>query len=103
VEDFERPALAKIDVQGAEMLVLRGMLEHLRNLDAIIVEVSTIATAHGAPEIAEVIEFFAQQGWSVVEILSLCRRPLDGALAQVDLLIVPNNSPLRTDKRWAAS
>ncbi len=100
---FERPALAKIDVQGAEILVLQGMVEHLADLDAIIIEVSTIATAKGAPEMGEVIDFFAKQGWSVADILSLCRRPLDGALAQVDLLFVPDNSPLRKDKRWSAS
>lgn len=103
VGNYERPALAKIDVQGAEMLVLQGMVEHLDNIDAVIIEVSTIATAHGIPEMAEVIDFFAKQDWCVADIVSISRRPLDGALAQVDLLFVPNNSPLRTDKRWAAS
>src|SRR4051794_7499105 len=38
---IERPALAKIDVQGAEMLVLRGMTGRLAELDAVIVETST--------------------------------------------------------------
>jgi FkbM family methyltransferase len=101
-QEFERPALVKIDVQGAEMLLLQGLVDRLAEIDAIIIEVSTIATVHGGPEMAEVIGFFAKQDWSVADILSLGRRPLDGALAQVDLLFVPNDSPMRRDKRWAA-
>jgi FkbM family methyltransferase len=97
---FQRPALAKIDVQGAELMVLKGMVDRLPEIDALIIEVSTIATLHGAPELCEVIKFLAQQNWSVADILSMSRRPLDGALAQLDLLFVTNNSSLRKDKRW---
>lgn len=103
VGKFERPSLAKIDVQGAEMLVLRGMTEQLSDIDAIIIEVSTISTVHGGPEMEEIVAFFAKYDWCVADIVSLSRRPLDGALAQVDILFVPKNSPLRADKRWAAS
>ena len=44
IEHFARPALAKIDAQGAEVMVLSGRGERLSELDAIIVETSTIAT-----------------------------------------------------------
>ena len=27
-------------------------------------------------------------------------RPLDGATAQLDLLFLPQNSPMRADRRW---
>jgi hypothetical protein len=30
----------------------------------------------------------------------MVRRPLDGATAQLDLLFVPQNSPMRADRRW---
>jgi FkbM family methyltransferase len=102
IQTFERPALAKIDVQGAELMVLKGMVDRLPEIDALIIEVSTIATLHCAPEISEVIGFLAQRDWAVADILSMKRRPLDGVLAQLDLLCVPNNSPLRADKRWTA-
>ncbi len=81
-------------------MVLKGMVDRLPEIDALIIEVSTIATLHGAPELCEVIKFLAQQNWSVADILSMSRRPLDGALAQLDLLFVPNNSSLRKDKQW---
>jgi FkbM family methyltransferase len=100
IQDIERPALAKIDVQGFEIAVLRGMLKKLPDLDAIIVEVSTIATLRDGPEVAQVMEFFTEHGWSLVDVLSLSARPLDGILAQMDLLFVPNSSPIRADRRW---
>jgi hypothetical protein len=101
VGEFERPAIAKIDVQGAEMLVLEGMSSRLAAIDAVIIEVSTIATVHSGPELSQVVAFFAEHDWSLADVMSTTRRPLDGALAQLDLLFVPNDSPLRSDHRWS--
>ena len=97
---FARPALAKIDVQGAELLVLQGMADRLADIDAIITETSTIPTINGGPELSQIVAFFANHGWSAADIMSTARRPLDGALAQLDVLFVPNDSPLRSDRRW---
>jgi FkbM family methyltransferase len=99
--EFDRPALAKIDVQGAELAVIRGMEGIVRQIDSIIVEVSTIATVIGGPEVSDVIALLDQMGLRLYDILSLNRRPLDGALAQVDLAFVQEQSALRADKRWA--
>jgi hypothetical protein len=40
-------------------------------------------------------------GFVVADVLGLKRRPLDDATAQLDLLFVPKESPLRADRRWA--
>ena len=98
---IDRPALAKIDVQGAEMMVLRGMTGRLREIDALIVETSTIATVKGGAEVADVVCFMRDHGFVVADVLGLKRRPLDDATAQLDLLFVPKDSPLRADRRWA--
>jgi FkbM family methyltransferase len=99
--DFERPALCKIDVQGAELMVLQGMTGRLAEIDALIVETSTIATVKGGAEVAEVVAFMQAHGFVVADILGLKRRPLDGATAQLDLLFLPEVAPLRADRRWA--
>lgn len=99
---FTRPALAKIDVQGAELMVLEGMTGSPARIDAFVIETSTIATVKGGAEMADVVAFMHRHGFVVAEIVGMKRRPLDGATAQFDLLFVPKNSPLRADRRWAA-
>lgn len=101
VGEFTRPALAKIDVQGAEVMVLKGMEGRLADLDTVVVETSTIATLHGAPEFRGVFQLLDRHGFVLWDIVRLGRRPLDFALAQLDAVFVPADSPLRADKRWA--
>ncbi|HEX2889960.1 FkbM family methyltransferase [Vineibacter terrae] len=103
INGFERPALCKIDVQGSEMSVLRGMGERIHDVDAILIEASVIATIHDGPEIAEVVSFLRQRGFVIYDVLGGGRRPLDSALAQLDLLFVKEDSPLRADHRWSAT
>jgi FkbM family methyltransferase len=100
--EFDRPALAKIDVQGAELMVLSGMTDGLAALDAVIVETSTIATVKGGAEVGDVVDFMREHGFVVADVIGLKRRPLDGATAQLDLLFVPEDSSLRADRRWSA-
>ena len=100
---FARPALAKIDVQGAELMVLEGMTGRLAEIDALIVETSTIATVKGGAELGAVVRFLGERGFVVADIVGLKRRPLDGATAQLDLLFVPESAPLRADRRWSGA
>jgi FkbM family methyltransferase len=95
-----RPALCKIDVQGAEALVLRGMGGRVHDLDAIVIETSLIATIRDAPEFAEVQQLMSGVGFSLFDIVDIKRRPLDQAVAQLDAVFVPAASPLRCDRRW---
>ncbi len=98
---FERPALAKIDVQGAELLVLEGMGGRLKELDCIIVETSLIATLREGPEFADVMDLMRDNNFVLFDITAILRRPLDQALAQIDAVFVPDDSRLRSDHRWA--
>jgi FkbM family methyltransferase len=102
IGEIARPALAKIDVQGAELMVLEGMTGQMASIDAFIVETSTIASVKGGAEIHDVIRFMHDHGFVLADIVGMTRRPLDGATAQLDLLFVPEkDSPLRRDRRWA--
>jgi len=100
---FQRPAFAKIDVQGAEIMVIKGMGDRLREIDCLLVETSTIATIRGGPEFAELVSSMHEAGGFVLfDVTGLLRRPLDNALAQMDVAFVPENSPVRSDHRWAS-
>jgi len=103
VGTFEKPALCKIDVQGAEIGVLRGMGARIDDFDAFLIEVSAIATIKNGPEAEDVLGFLSERGFVIYDILSLNRRPLDSALAQLDVLFLKRNSPLRSDHRWRAT
>jgi FkbM family methyltransferase len=98
-----RPALCKIDVQGAELMVLAGMAGRLAEIDALIVETSTIATVKGGAEVESVVRFLGEYGFALADIVGLRRRPLDDATAQLDLLFVPKEAAPRNDRRWAAA
>jgi FkbM family methyltransferase len=102
IGNFERPALAKIDVQGSELAVLDGMGQRIRDLDVIIAETSTLATIKGGPELYDLVAFMKARGFVAFDVLGYARRPLDHAMAQIDVLFVPDGSPLRHDRRWAA-
>ncbi len=102
-DSFARPSLCKIDVQGAELMVLGGMTGRLSEIDALVIETSTIATVQGGAEAAAIVRFLDQHGFALADIVGLRRRPLDGATAQLDLLFVPDGAPPRSDRRWAAA
>ena len=98
-----RPALCKIDVQGAELMVLDGMTGRLADIDALVIETSTIATVKGGAEVESVMRFLGEHGFVLADIVGLRRRPLDNATAQLDLLFVPKEAAPRHDRRWAAT
>jgi FkbM family methyltransferase len=98
---IERPALCKIDVQGAELMVLEGMTGCIDQIDAFIVETSTIATVKGGAEVHGIVAFMHAHGFVLADVIGLKRRPLDDATAQLDLMFLPEASPFRADRRWA--
>jgi FkbM family methyltransferase len=100
---IERPSLCKIDVQGAELMVLGGMSGRLAEIDALVIETSTIATVKGGAEVYDVVRFLGEHGFALADIVGLRRRPLDDATAQLDLMFVPHDGGPRIDRRWAAS
>jgi FkbM family methyltransferase len=101
IEEIARPSLCKIDVQGAELMVLEGMTGRLDDIDAIVVETSTIASLKGGPEVHDIVHFMHDHGFVMADVLGMARRPLDGATAQLDVLFLPENSPLRRERKWA--
>jgi FkbM family methyltransferase len=99
-QPIARPALLKVDTQGAELLVLEGAAGILDQIDVIILEVSFHQFRQGAPEFNDIVVRMNELGFACYETLEGHYRALDNALAQVDLVFVPNDSPLRQNKAY---
>jgi FkbM family methyltransferase len=102
IEELESPVFVKIDTQGYELEVLKGAQKILPKIDAILLEVAIIEINEGAPLLDEVVVFLKRLGFVTYDILEFHRRPLDGALNQIDILFVRENSSLIADKRHFA-
>jgi FkbM family methyltransferase len=95
------PYLLKIDTQGYELEVLRGSERVLADTAVILLEVSLFQFFEGGPLLADVVEHLGRHGFVVYDIVDHAYRPLDGALAQVDMLFVPEKGPLRQQHVYA--
>lgn len=89
------PFLIKLDVQGAEIEVLKGARKVLNETEVVILEASLYEFSQGVPLIDEVIFFMKSQGYVVYDLFDLKLRPLDGALFQVDLAFVKEKGRFR--------
>ncbi|MCP4926367.1 MAG: FkbM family methyltransferase [Gammaproteobacteria bacterium] len=95
------PYMIKVDVQGGELKVLSGAEGILDATEAIILEVSLFGFFVDGPQFADIIAAMKQYSFVVYEIFDARTRPLDGALAQVDILFVREDGPLRKQHKYA--
>jgi FkbM family methyltransferase len=102
LKEIDPPAILKIDAQGYELQILKGALEIIASIEAVLLEVALIEINEGAPLLDDVVAFMKSQGFVAHDILEFHRRPLDRALNQVDIVFVREQSALRLDKRHFA-
>jgi FkbM family methyltransferase len=86
--NLEGPYLIKVDVQGAELHVLCGATSTLLETEAVILEVTLFGTMIGGPQLFDIVHWMKNAGFVVYDIWGFSYRPLDNALAQVDLAFV---------------
>lgn len=98
--NLPRPVLLKLDTQGAELQALSGLGDLLPQIDVFIIEVSLMKFRDDTPEFAAVVEHMRSLRYVVYDILEGHVRALDGALAQVDLVFISEDSPLRKSHRF---
>jgi FkbM family methyltransferase len=94
------PGLLKLDVQGYELEVLKGASQTLREVQAVLLEVSIIELYRDSPLFGSIDSFMNEGGFCLYDICSLLRRPLDHALCQADAIYVKQGSSLLQKKVW---
>jgi FkbM family methyltransferase len=78
--------LLKLDLQGAELLALRGARHTLTETSFILAEVSLLPLYGGAPRLDETIVFLSQSGFQVVDGTDASRSRATNETVQLDLL-----------------
>jgi len=95
------PYLLKIDAQGAELLVLGGATEVLKDTDLVIVETSLFEFFKGGAVLFDVMEFMKRSGFAAFDFFEISQRPLDRAVSQVCVAFVQEHGRFRTTSSWA--
>jgi FkbM family methyltransferase len=94
LDAIQRPALLKIDVQGAELDVLRGAEAVLAAFDEILVECSFVELYTGQALAEDVADFLRESGFRLVG-RSPVARDSEGRALQADFLFRQAEEPRR--------
>jgi FkbM family methyltransferase len=94
------PDIVKLDIQGFELEALKGANRLFGHTECFVLEVALFQFMPGMPDLFEVVEFMHQRGYKFYDICGFVRRPLDGALGQLDVAFAKANGRLCGDARW---
>ena len=99
---LEGPFIVKLDVQGYELEVLAGAEQTLKQTQAVIAEASLWADKKraGMAKLIDLMNWFNDHGFVLYDVAQIVRRKLDDAIAEMDLVFVPADSPLRQYERY---
>jgi hypothetical protein len=86
LHDLPDPDLIKVDVQGAELDVLRGGTDVLGKAKVVLLECPVVDYNQGAPTMHEYLRFMDERGFTVLDFLD--RIWQGGRMIHVDVLFV---------------
>lgn len=85
------PVLMKLDVQGAERMVIEGGRETLQRVDYILMETSFSPMYIGEPCFTEMIDVMRMRDFDLVRPMHFLRSPRSGEILQADILFRHRN------------
>jgi FkbM family methyltransferase len=83
--------ILKLDVQGAEHLVLAGAKRMLEQIDVLVVELSLSQLSEGAKGFEEMYRLIVSLGFEYFDDVGEWRCPVSGRLLQKDVLFIRQN------------
>ncbi len=87
------PYILKIDVEGAELDVLRGATEVLTHTEAIIIETPIVLRKEGASSFGEIVSFLHQRGFAIFDIAEMSYHQKTGFLNLANAIFVKEKNP----------
>lgn len=91
------PYLLKIDVQGAELDVLRGAL---RTLEDTVVVTTEIQVFRERDSLVDLLAFMHGNGWTLYDITDLAHYPSDSTLYECYATFIPKRMDFRGGVPW---
>ena len=94
-------ALIKLDLEGHELVALRGGARVLQAAELVMTELRFFELDDsGRPLLADVLNFLGQREFVVYDLASLSSRPRDMRLRMGDIIFARRDSPLLADRSW---
>ena len=93
---LKAPLFLKLDVQGAELEVLRGAMTTISIAEVVQLEIQILNYNEGAPSAAQVIAFMDDRGFAIFDIAGFVR-PNGEDLVQMDVIFVRKDLAMRHD------
>ena len=100
-KELRGPFVLKVDAQGAELEVLEGAQKVLLGTELLVLETSLFRFMRDGPDLYEVLTYMKARGFVVYDIFGGRNRPLDGALAQVDMAFVKEEGIFHQNRSYA--
>lgn len=85
-----KSALLKIDVQGAEKLVLEGAIKTLENVQVVFMEINFVETYKDCILVNEAINLLKKYGFVFYGIENVSQSTIDGSFLQADAFFIKN-------------
>lgn len=86
--------MIKLDTHGYELQILNGAKDTLKRTDLLVIEVYGFYVSPTAPLFHELSTFLDSQGFRLIDIVDVVRRPGDHAFWQADAFYVKKDHPV---------